>query len=213
MKMPKTYGDLRINVFPLLLFGVGLNEVLAGMFSSVDIANLELTSIIKTRKLSTYVESVVELYGITTNDEYIRLSEDGIKAIVDNIASSFRYKWSKLKEINNTKYDALKPFNVTLSETAKDTLDTQKDKTTYVDNDGTYGFNSVSSNPTDKTDGESNREYKRTIDNTRDYTRVGNIGNTSFQDLIEQERKIADYNLKDVILRDIATVICRGKYI
>lgn len=209
MKIPETYKDLNINIFSTL-FSSSIKDLLTDILKNSTLADIEFISMVKTKKLSTFIKILIEVYGVFVNDVFDGLSETGLNAISDSIISQFEYKWKKIYDINKKEYDALKPFNITLNEKANDKLSTQKDRTTYTDNDGTYGFNSTLPSPADKTDGESNREYERTIDNSRDYTRIGNIGNTSFQDLIEQERKIADYKFKQIILQDISSIICRG---
>lgn len=135
-----------------------------------------------------------------------------ITLLPSTLFSNLKYKWEKIVNISNVDYDALKPFNITLDETQLDSLKTLKDKTSYNDNDSTYGFNSVENTPTDDSKGSSEREYERNIDNKRDYTRVGNIGNTSFQDLVEQERNVANYLIRDILLKDIVNAMCRGVY-
>ena len=212
LTIPKTYGELNINIFENL-FTSALAEIFVKHFGNFELANIEFTAMFNSRKISSLTTAIILKYGVYQDNKYVSISQEGVQMLTDSITHLYEYKWRRISNINETEYNPLKPFNIELQESAKDTLDTQKDKTTYVDNDGSYGFNSVSSVPTDKTDGESNREYKRTIDNTRDYTRIGNIGNTSFQELVEQERQVSNYKLKEVILYDISTVVCRGKYL
>lgn len=211
-----TYENLNINIFTKLFQTNDpvLRQIFNSYFHDDPIStNLEFIAEYKSRKLSSFIKVIILKYGNFNDGEYVDISEDGIDVIVNHIISRFSYKWSKIYKVNSTDYNPLKPFNIELNESTDNRLETQKDKTTYVDNDETYAFNSPQSTPTDKTGGESNREYERTIDGSRKYTREGNIGNTSFQDLIQQERKIADYEFEWIILKDIATVICRGKYL
>lgn len=172
-----------------------------------DTAGIQLyfLSKFKNRVVSSFVETTVEQYF---NDRYT-----GYPIVCRRLLIKYKDKWNKLISLLNTKYDPLKPFDITLIETSGDTLDTEKDRTTYNDNEKTYGFNSNSAVPTDDSSGTTNREYKRTIDKNRDYTRKGNIGNTSFQDLVKQEREVANYQISEIIYNDIADFICRGKYI
>lgn len=187
-----------------------LNELLG----TPEQCEIEFTTRYLSRRLSVFMDYIIKTFGSFTEDgEYFGTTNDGINRISTYIESMFRSKWSGLYTLSKKEYDPLKPFNITLTETSSDNLETIKDSSTYEDNDDTYGFNSTEGVPSDKSHGSSNREYARDITRGRDYTRVGNIGNTSYQDLIKQEREVLDYKIKDVIFTDIATIICRGKYL
>lgn len=205
-----TYGDLPSNIkgkiFKSIFEGNNITATsLKYVFKYHNITQKYFENKYYSLKISTFLSRLI--------DEHNGQVDNFSSYIVDVIEGLFAYKWSRLTETLKLEYDTLKPFNITLSETASDVLDTQKDKTTYTDNENLYGFNSSTAVPSDKNDGESNREYKRTIDNTRNYTRIGNIGNTSLQDLVKQERDVANFNLGEILLKDISTVLCRGKYI
>lgn len=92
-----------------------------------------------------------------------------------------------------------------------------------------YGFNSSNAVPTDKTttsytdktentynssnvDNRTNT-YNRTNPKSRDTSRVGNIGNTTIQELVKQEREKLMYQLWDTICLDLDSVLTRSKYI
>lgn len=93
----------------------------------------------------------------------------------------------------------------------------------------TFGFNSTSSVPTDNdvdkqtinrnvkddttSNGTDNTTYSR--DNTLKTTiiRKGNIGNKSSQQLVEEQRKMLEWQLYDVIFNDLDSVLTRSKYI
>lgn len=192
------------------------NEIdfLSSILGTSEQCEIEFMTKYLSRKLSTFSNYVVITFGtMTTDDEFDGLTTVGINRVVSYIKTMFISKWQGLYDLSNRNYDPLKPFDITLSEKTIDKLDTRKDSSTYQDNDDTYGFNSTEAVPMDKSSGSSSREYARDIDRSRDYTRKGNIGNTSFQDLIKQEREILDYRIKEVIFKDIASIICRGKYI
>ena len=134
---------------------------------------------------------------------------DDIKVV---ICSRFSEKWLKLNELWNRDYDPLKPFDITLSESGNNEMTVIKDKSTVNDNDSFYGFNSPSPSPTDNSVRTSENEYQRANPYSRNYTRKGNIGNTSLQDLVIKEREVLKYQIIDTVYSDIASVILRGKY-
>lgn len=188
-------------------FESAVNEFLS-KFASMGTYIENYNSIQKQLKY-TYGERLLTRYAkYLLNDR-----PDGVTyLILDMLVGSLKYKWEKLLEIMEVTYDPLKPFDITLNEDITDTLETVKDKSIYTEQDGTRGFNSTTSVPTDNSSNETNREYKRENPRTRDYTRKGNIGNTSFQDLIKQEREVANYKLRDILLMDIVSVFCRNVY-
>lgn len=187
---------------------------LSEIIGTSEQCEIEFITTYLSRKLSTFCNYIIITFGtMTTDDEFNGLTTVGINRIVSYIKTMFVSKWQGLYNLSKKNYDPLKPFDITLSETNSDKLDTRNDRTTYTDNDSTYGFNSTEAVPSDTSSGSSSREYARDIERSRDYTRKGNIGNTSFQDLIRQERDVLNYKIKEVIFKDIATIICRGKYI
>lgn len=124
----------------------------------------------------------------------------------------FSDKWTKLVSLENLEYNPLKPFNIELNEQVTDKFVTVKDITNSSGNEETYAFNSVEPTPTDKSTGLTTKQYERDNPRTRNYSRVGNIGNTSLQDLIKQEREISNWVLLDVVIEDIISVVCRKSY-
>lgn len=131
--------------------------------------------------------------------------------ILNMIYSSFYKKWSDLYK-TLTDYDYLKPFSISLNESSTDELTTSEDSTEYTDNDQIYAFNSIYPSDTNKATGNSNRAYSRSNPKTREYSRVGNIGNQSYAELSIKEREKAKFILKDVIFEDIASLILYDTY-
>lgn len=220
--------NLLINVF-----GENVNQFNAGYLCFVDLLNdfqvsydrngnfpvnvlpadIEFLQLYGNRKISQVFEFFKfgshDFTGEINGTYGLRTSSSG--ELVRIIQERFSTKW---RDLANTLvgYDYLKPFNITLDESSTDVLSTTVDRTTYTDNDKTYAFNSLSSVDTDKADGESNREYERENPKTRNYTRVGNIGNQSFSELTIKEREKANFELKRVIFEDIASVLCLEVY-
>lgn len=186
-----------------------LQEVLGDVF----LCDLEFTSKYASRVVSKFTNIIAERYGIWEEDNFIELSVEGKELLVKHILSICKDKWTKLISLINQEYDPLKPFDIALDEHITDTLETVEDERSTSSSDSVYGFNSVDAVPTDGSVDKSSAKYKRQNPRDRSYTRKGNIGNTSFQDLIKQEREISDYKLKEVIFQDIVSTICRGEYL
>ena len=115
-----------------------------------------------------------------------------------------------------------------------DRVDNLQDKETRDLNDknlhSVYGFNSDSAAPesqdegeykgTDTNDHTGRQDIDRTFDKattdtgTIKHERVeqGNIGLTSTQQLIEEQRKVVEFNIMDVIIKDFMQRFCIGVY-
>lgn len=171
------------------------------------------------------------------------------KNIKDLVLNKFLTKWTELYETIQKKYDILKPFDISLSESESDKLKTIQDtsnrvinetlKTDYQTlkdesetktNDKVYAYNSGGGVNSDSGDSSTKnqfsslnndtktgsttdtRNYERDITKSRDYSRSGNIGNRSYSELIIKEREKLMFNLQDIILEDIASVLCSYNY-
>lgn len=108
------------------------------------------------------------------------------------------------------------------SRTSNETISGERD-------DSSYGFNSPQSVPTDESQNssessasdeisnsstiETSNEYTRSNPTTRELTRKGNIGNITKQELLEKERDVWEWQIWDVIFKDLDSVLTRSKYI
>lgn len=95
--------------------------------------------------------------------------------------------------------------------------------------DTTFGFNSTNGVPSnasniDDSSNDSNinnssyntketDNYNRKSSNSTNIMRKGNIGNKSNQQLIEETRRMLEWQLYDVIFNDLDSVLTRSKYI
>jgi hypothetical protein len=136
-------------------------------------------------------------------------------------------KYTRLLSSINEKYDVLAPYNIqeehstgekvsdyytdykqrtnneyetsmdstSLQQTGQSTLGSHKDVFSYENNKKTTFAGN------DFEDGSTSTQH------TKD-SRVGNIGNHSFAELIEKEIKLARYNLWDIVSNDIIDMIC-----
>lgn len=116
-----------------------------------------------TKKLSSFIDLLLLNYGVVINNDYYILSDYiNIGKLID---SKYYRKWSKLLDTFNLKYNAIRPYDINISDTMEEntendvnikraTESSSDSKTTeIVDNDETqnsiYGFNSINAVPSD----------------------------------------------------------------
>ena len=131
------------------------------------------------------------------------------------IFSPYITKWKNLYKTITQEYDMLKPFDIELEESISGTANLNDDDYTSDSTEKIYAFNSSNSGdgvPTSKTGETTHRSTNSDRDESRNYTRKGNIGNKSQAQLIMEERQKAMFNLKEIIFEDIASVLCRKTY-
>ena len=103
-------------------------------------------------------------------------------------------KWQKAWETRNLDYNPIENYNMTETELPAETTQSS------TSNSGVYGYNSSTSVPADTASGS----IVNTTQTARSLTRSGNIGVTTSQQMIEQERKIALYDyFREVVFPDL----------
>ena len=134
--------------------------------------------------------------------------------LVETAFTLFDYKWSKLYETTQLEYNPI--WNYDGENTITTTYGAKEETTTYgedkssVDN-SMAPFESSTTRPTDST--ESTREQHidkfETIEHIDEVHEVkgGNQGTTTTQSMIEEERRVSDFAILDVILNDIVNII------
>lgn len=151
--------------------------------------------------------------------------------IASILALKYMDKWNKLYETTQIEYNPI--WNVDAEEersisreinTSKNETDSNT-KNTTINSDATensvYAFNSTEAVPSNtvshtgsqtETDGNTHIATNRDTENTTEtFVRQGNIGVTSTQNLIKQERDVVDFIVWDTIYKDIASELC-AKY-
>ena len=139
--------------------------------------------------------------------------------------------WEKLQNTVNIEYNPLWNVDATISETGSNTTERSgtesntRERSGEGSDDGTdthavKGYNSSSWSDSDKvtknsdqtwSDEESNNQTwsdEESGSDTRSIRRTGNIGVTSSQELIKQEREIASFNVTDYIVRSFKNRFC-----
>ena len=164
---------------------------------------------------------IMQQYTEEMNDELICDPLD-FNAFTHPVLVANREKYDRLSKSLKTSYDVLKPYNI--EEEHSSGADYSKLSTTYAEHTDTEKESSMdSSTPVNTgqtvygqhTDDVSH-EHDRSVHfkgNVWDSgmseiahqadSRVGNIGNHSYAELIEKEIKLARYNFWDIIAKDI----------
>lgn len=120
---------------------------------------------------------------------------DANKALIArSIVYTYASKWKKAWATLNLDYNPIENYNMTETELPAETTQSS------TSGSGVYGFNSATSVPADTAIGS----IVNTTQTARSLTRSGNIGVTTSQQMIEQERKIALYDyFREVVFPDL----------
>jgi len=114
--------------------------------------------------------------------------------IARSIAYTDSLKWRKAWETRNLDYNPIENYNMTETERPAETTQSS------TSGSGVYGFNSPDSVPADTASGS----IVNTTQTARTLNRSGNIGVTTTQQMIEEERKIALYDyFREVVFPDL----------
>ena len=204
----ENYKDSKLNIFTVLS-GLIPSTIITDTLST----NIEFTAYVGNRKLSSLMDMLIDEYSTEYSvGEYSSINNEGIKILKNVITDRFKDKWTKLIELMNMEYDPLSPFNIKLTETHTDLLNVTQDSRESKSVDKTQGFNSVDGVETDSNENSSTSKYSRENPRTRDYTRTGNIGNQSRQELVLKQREVLQYQFIQVIFQDLASVLCRRMF-
>lgn len=150
---------------------------------------------------------------------------DIMRMMIGVWSNSHLYKWDKLYKTMLLEYNPIDNYDRTetrkLNSKGKGTgKDGGQDSITSggTSTEKVAGFNSSPNTLVDKssltTSGNQTNNYGRTSDSTyekddnEEIRAKGNIGVTTTQQMIEQERNIADFNLYDIITEDFKQRFC-----
>lgn len=143
------------------------------------------------------------------------------------------YKWEHLIKTTTIEYNPTENYNMTEKETVTDTKAENSDSTTTSVNGErkTTDINTKSVSPynTEELTTESqqkadvtenavtdtntnNTTYTTNNSTSKELTRSGNIGVTTTQQMLESERRLADYSIVKLIAKEVATIISKGVY-
>ena len=143
------------------------------------------------------------------------------------------YKWEHLIKTTTIDYNPTENYNMTERETVTDNKNESNESATTIINGerktASINTNSVSPYDTDVLSTESqqkaditensvtdtntnNATYSTNNTSNKELTRSGNIGVTTTQQMLESERRLADYSIVKLIAKEVATIISKGVY-
>lgn len=147
-----------------------------------------------------------------------------LRAMIKTWSETHRAEWNKLTRTTNLQYDPIANYDrtETWTETGgyKDLVShggQDSANTTATGTNSVAAFNSPNLQPQDKStsDGTATTKYghqvatDRTYNNyTRTGTAKGNIGVTTTQQMIQQERDIAMFNIYNIIINEFINDFC-----
>ena len=132
-------------------------------------------------------------------------SPDFFKDQIEEVSETYAKKWQKLYNVYILEYNPIHNYNMNESEKYKSTStneDTSIGSVTTYDDDTFHDANKSES------DGESNTSSERT------FTRSGNIGVTTSQQMAQSEISLwSNFNIYNEIVKDVISQVCRMVYI
>lgn len=156
-----------------------------------------------------------ELLAECAELECLYTDPDILKDLIGAWSKRRMYAWTKLLATTELEYNPIWNKDGTVEETEKRDLDTSAQQNSTGHSDAlhsTYGYNSSSPQPADadKTDstGSSNGTGKENEEITRTRREFGNIGVTTTQHMIQEERDIADFDIYNYIIGDFKYRFC-----
>lgn len=193
---------------------LGMYEYNSGIFDLLVLPD----GIVKDDIITNICGELAELELLYPNYEVLR-------TLIGVWSKSSLYKWDKLYKTMLLEYNPIDNYDRTetrkLNSKGKGTgKDGGQDTSTSgaTSNEKIAGFNSNPNTLVDKssltTSGNQTNNYGRTSDSTyekddnEEIHARGNIGVTTTQQMMEQERNIADFNLYDIITEDFKQRFC-----
>ena len=252
----KRVGNLFPDVSELLIatsFFPNKLQLLLGLISSGELEGIhsikasfliEYLSKSYQKRLSSFIKLTLQTFELGFRDDHYILGNAAYTQIGELIYSRYYFKWNKLLETFKLKYNAIRPYDMDISEDTSETTDNDvlitrtnenssnsESKDTVINDeseDSIYGFNSNSPVPSDKsvnksesestnTDnfnstGSTDSQQDKTVNSERTIKRLGNIGNITQQELIEREREVWQYQIIDVVFKDLDKIFTNGSY-
>lgn len=221
---PITIGEVFQDVYNNGLFknifgsNTDVGNLLKGIYNTADILDVEyLYKRSGNKKVSVMIENFVLSRGLSGDGCPITTKQ--LNIIINIINSRYYNKWQKEYDTLSLKYDVLNPYKMEINETNDDTLTSSNNKN-YADSQSNQGYvtgyDSDVAHKSDSTelsqDGTSSDSYTRSANNARNLSRKGNIGNVTYQKLIEEERRILEWQFADIIFTDIDKLLTRPVY-
>lgn len=136
---------------------------------------------------------------------------DVLKTAIGIWSTKNAWKWKKLYETMNFVYNPIWNKDGTITETlqaADEGAGTNTGSVTSENQVSGYNVNSYSPESKNVTSPDTAWTENRSRGETRTRQEQGNIGLTSTQELIRQEREVSDFSIYDVITEDFKKEFC-----
>lgn len=168
---------------------------------------------------------ITNICGQLAELELLYPSYEVLRTLIGVWSKSSIYKWEKLYKTMLLEYNPIDNYDRTETRklnskgkgTGKDN-GSDSSNSSASSNEKIAGFNSNPNSLVDKSaltsNGNQNSNYDRSSESTYEKDDVeeiharGNIGVTTTQQMMEQERNIADFNLYDIITEDFKQRFC-----
>lgn len=134
-----------------------------------------------------------------------------IEKVVNYVVHKYGESWKRVKAALTAEYDALKPYNVTVTTTGEKAV-TNDTTSKSTDKTGVVGFDSdvATDNTVDTNDNTVNVEQGENTNTTA--THIGNNGNTPISSLIANEIEVRKNSFISIVVNDIQSQITLDIY-
>lgn len=136
---------------------------------------------------------------------------DVLKTAIGIWSTKNAWKWEKLYETMNFEYNPIWNKDGTITETLQAADEGEGTNTGSVTSENQvsgYNVNSYSPESKNVTSPDTAWTENRSRGETRTRTEKGNIGLTSTQQLIQEERAVSDFSIYDIITEDFKKEFC-----
>lgn len=136
---------------------------------------------------------------------------DVLKTAIGIWSTKNAWKWEKLYETMNFEYNPIWNKDGTITETLQAADEGEGTNTGSVTSENQvsgYNVNSYSPESKNVTSPDTAWSESRSRGETRIRTEKGNIGLTSTQQLIQEERTVSDFSIYDIITEDFKKEFC-----
>lgn len=135
-----------------------------------------------------------------------------LEQLISAWSYSMQYEWGKLYALTQLEYNPIHNYDRTEHEEIND-IGHSEGKSDGKSEDFVTGYNQDSYSPKDKSEGNSSAESDSTLNRIRDYKNYGNIGVTTTQQMMMQEKDVvAKLNIYDIMAKDFINKFCIQLY-
>ena len=179
--------------------------------------NLDISNILDMQYHGNYSGSKVisPLVEAFLTDDII-LTEEDKKTLAMTLYELYKVQWDRLYKILSLEYNPIENYNGIEVEDITDNYKGSNTGTQQSDSDNqVYGYNSTNAVDDSKSTNLRTDDLKSETDRTyhREWSRHGNIGVTTSQQMIESEIELWKWNFFESVFKDIDTILTLPIYI